>query len=389
MRLFGPRFCGPRAASPLFALFACLVLAACGDRPTTNNGETNNGETNNGATNNGFVAPATGEQVYSQRLERGNTFTCSTCHALTEPADDGITRPGHPIGDAFGRPSYKNGKVTELRDAVNSCITEWMAGDAWADDDESWILLRDWLEDMSPPESETLTFEIGEPPADLTGGDPEAGRELFNTSCVVCHGMDAAGTEKAPPLGGTMLDPAYIAERVRKSGNANSAVYEGLSGGVMPFWAPDRITDPQLLDIVAFVSQAEAVEPTNNGTTNNENNQGMRSCESTHAKVGQSLTFDTKFHGVRGTATIVDDCTIQVTNFFFDGNGIEVRFYGSLGGDYRNGFPIGPDLYNFPTGYEDATLRVQLPMDKTLDDVDGLSVWCVAAGISFGDGLFE
>ena len=376
----------------LILAFGALALVACGGPEPSNNGGSNNGGSNNGATNNGVKAPTTGEEVYSQRLEGANTFTCSTCHALTEPADDGLTRPGHPIGDAFGRPSYKNGQLTDLRDAVNSCVTEWMAGDALADDDERWVLLRDWLEEMSPAESEPLTFEVGDPPADLAGGDADAGQALFNTSCVVCHGTDAAGTEKAPPLGGTMLDPEYIAERVRHSGNANSSVYDGLTGGVMPFWAPDRITDAQLLDLIAFVAVAEIVEPTNNGANNganNENNEATRTCDATHARVGQSLTFSTKFHGVQGTATIVDDCTIRVDNFFFDGNGIEVRFYGGLDGDYRNGFPIGPELYNFPTGYEDETLTVQLPAGRTVDDLDGLSVWCVAAGVSFGDGLFE
>jgi hypothetical protein len=40
--------------------------------------------------------------------------------------------------------------------------------------------------------------------------------------------------------------------------------------------------------------------------------------------------FNTKFHGVKGTATIVDDCTIEITDFQYDGQGIVVDFYGGL-----------------------------------------------------------
>ena len=40
-----------------------------------------------------------------------------TCHALEEPADD-FRRPGHPIGNAANRPSYKNGQLTDIIDAI-------------------------------------------------------------------------------------------------------------------------------------------------------------------------------------------------------------------------------------------------------------------------------
>ena len=36
-----------------------------------------------------------------------------------------------------------------------------------------------------------------------------------------------------------------------------------------------------------------------------------------------------------------------------------------------------------------GTLVATVPEGKTLDDVDGISIWCVAARVSFGDGTFE
>ena len=50
----------------------------------------------------GTAAPS-GEALYSERHSDGNTFACATCHALQEPASDGIRRPGRSIGDANER----------------------------------------------------------------------------------------------------------------------------------------------------------------------------------------------------------------------------------------------------------------------------------------------
>ena len=111
-----------------------------------------------------------------------------------------------------------------------------------------------------------------------------------------------------------------------------------------------------------------------------------RECAATHAEVGHATTLSERAHDVRGTATIVDDCTIELTNFTYDGRGLDVRIYAAHGGDYANGFAISNDLLG--TAYSNETLRVQLPEGMTLDDLDGVSVWCVEAGVSFGDGLF-
>jgi len=40
------------------------------------------------------------------------------------------------------------------------------------------------------------------------------------------------------------------------------------------------------------------------------------------------------------------------------------------------------------TPYAGETITARLPGSMTLDDLDGVSVWCVPAGVSFGDGLF-
>lgn len=328
---------------------------------------------------------ASGQELYLQPHTDGNTFACATCHALEEPAADGIRRPGHQVGDAANRPSYKNGQLDELIDAVNSCRVEWMAATAFSDDDPRWLSLSEYLGDAAGDSAApALTYQIVAAPEDLTGGDEMAGQDIFNESCVVCHGVDAMGTERAPPLRGQLLDAETVARRIRTSGATNSSVYEGLSGGRMPFWAAGRLSDEEVLDLVAFVLANDGGGGGGGGMS------GLRECDATHPKIGQVAQLSTLAHQVSGTAVIVDDCTIRLDNFVFDGAGIDVRFYSGFGGDYIGGFSMSEEDIRRPQGYDGSeTVYAQLPEGRTLDELDGISVWCVPVSASFGDGLFQ
>jgi mono/diheme cytochrome c family protein len=366
-----------------------------------------------------------GEAVYMNAVDGGNVFACNTCHALQEPSVDGIRRVGHALGDATRRPSWKNGKVATMLEAVNSCLSEWMnVPEPWKEADKRWQALYKWLDGMggegdAPP----VNIQISPPPDDLSGGNPEAGQALFNQSCTMCHGNNAAGGCCGPPLAGTGLEPDYIALRVRTSGLSDSPVYDGLTGGIMPFWGLDRLSDDELRDVVAFVSKSTITPPTEDVTDPPDTDAGgppedtatppedtatppedstqppddtgtpiedtATACLQTNAKVGWTTTLSTKSHNVKGNATIVDDCTIVITNFFFDGSGIDVRLYGAIDSNFGVGFAIGPQLFNFPVGYDNETLSFTLPEGKTMDDLNSISVWCVTVGISFGDGVFS
>lgn len=340
---------------------------------------------------------STGEELYLLPHDDGNTFACTTCHALEEPPANGIRRAAHQVGDAANRPTYKNGQLTDFREAVNTCRVEWMRSTPFAPDDSRWASLADFLrEQAGEAEAPELSFDVVQPPLDLEGGDSLAGQELFNSSCVGCHGVDAVGTMRAPPLNGELLNAEMIARRIRTSGTVNSSVYEGLTGGTMPFWAADRLTEEEVLDLVAFVLQNDPQAGGGGGVPSD-----LRECASTHPKIGQVAELDGiggrpgTFHQVSGTAMIIDDCTIRVDNFFFDGSGINVRFYGGLGGNYLGGFSMSEqDIRRPPPGdgtlaYNGETVFVQLPEGRTLNELDGMSVWCVPVDQSFGDGLFE
>ena len=331
-----------------------------------------------------------GREIYENRLEDGNVFACATCHALSEPAEDGLTRPGHPIGDAVARPSWKNGEVDSVLDAVNSCRDEWMnAREPWTADDPDWLALESFLVSQAPAEAPPITVEIVQPPADLSGGDPMAGKEAFESRCVTCHSADGSISELAPNVLFRGVEPETIARRVRTSGRSGGVYGDVLTGGLMPFWGADRLSETQLLDIVAYVSMDGGAPPP--PPTDPDDIPGAEppeGCESTHPRVGQVAELQEFFHDVAGTAEIIDDCTVEIRDFVFDGQGIDVRIYGGFEGDYNLGISMSENLL-LPNGYDGVTIYATLPSGRTWDDVDGISVWCVPVGIDFGSGQFR
>jgi len=116
--------------------------------------------------------------------------------------------------------------------------------------------------------------------------------------------------------------------------------------------------------------------------------EGNGRCTKNHSKVGYSGSFSSLAHNVSGTATIIDDCTIEVTSFTYDGGGPSVYFYAGIDHQYSasTAFPIGSQLNG--QVYNGETIEVTLPNGKTFDDLTGLSVWCADFNADFGNMTF-
>ncbi len=115
--------------------------------------------------------------------------------------------------------------------------------------------------------------------------------------------------------------------------------------------------------------------------------EGTAVCgRSDNVKVGQVANLSTLAHRVSGRAMVVDNCTIEITSFNYDGQGLpDVFVYGALAANYAAGFAIGSNLFGTPRA--NTTVRVTLKAGE-LNQLDGISIWCVRAGVSFGDGRF-
>lgn len=117
---------------------------------------------------------------------------------------------------------------------------------------------------------------------------------------------------------------------------------------------------------------------------------GGAGCGRLDAHVGWYADLTTRFHGVSGRVTVTDDCTLTVTGFNYDGQGIDVRFYAAppMTG-FAQGTALGPQLYRPQQPWQNETLVVALPAGLTPASLDRISVWCIDVGVDFGSGAFR
>lgn len=108
-----------------------------------------------------------------------------------------------------------------------------------------------------------------------------------------------------------------------------------------------------------------------------------------HPNVGKSASLDIPgHHDVSGTAHLVNNRTVELRNFNFDGGGIIIQVYLSPNPTTFSPYvAISEDL--FGTVYSNSTVTLDVPVGTDLNSYTNISIWCVAAGVSFGDGSFQ
>lgn len=105
-------------------------------------------------------------------------------------------------------------------------------------------------------------------------------------------------------------------------------------------------------------------------------------------RVGYVAELTNRFiHGVSGTARIVDNRTIVIENFNFDGLGVPPAVVGIVNEDFAKPTILLGNIFN-PAGYHNATLWVPLPEGVTLDDVPMISISCLGGVAAFQYGNF-
>ncbi len=332
-----------------------------------------------------------GRNVFRAPDLAGNGMSCATCHGVgpgdASPGASGPVRPAHGLGDAANRPHWHGGAVVDLRSAVNRCRDDWMEASPLAVDDPYWTSLAAYLASLAQSAEPAPPLVTDAVPPTMSGpgdGDPVRGCEVFHRACSACHGEDGAGTETlGPSLWTTIYTQDEIRSRVRLSGPTSSLVpgtlWEGLLGNRMPFFAPDRLGDEDLEDIVAYMGVA--IDPR------------RRSCDDVAVEPVALLragSFQTILHGVRGRAEHWSDRTIRLRNFFYDGNGPEfvlVWLYDHERGDPHRilrGYRISDHMAR-PRPYAGEDLEFAIPDEVTDDMFDTVSIWCTAEQTNYGE----
>ena len=107
-------------------------------------------------------------------------------------------------------------------------------------------------------------------------------------------------------------------------------------------------------------------------------------------------------HGVSGVATITGSNTIHISNFTYNGGGIEAYFYlatADTAAAIPNGVRISPNVlasasnnaFTFPnptSGAAVGNFDLTIPAGVNLDTYNTLSLWCVVARADFASNTF-
>ena len=197
-------------------------------------------------------------------------------------------------------------------------------------------------------------------------GDPDNGITLSDSAAANATGLSV-------DFGSADFDNQVV-NLVANSGSVNTSLIEGEA-------ALDHFQETLFRE--GIVERPEGPDTTDTGNT------PAPEGTSTSPLIGTSAEFSNFSHDISGTLTIIDDRTLEVSNFGYDGGGPSVFFYLGTDGEYsgaRGGILVGPQL-NGRT-YEGDTIRLTLPAGVTLDDFNGVSVWCDIFSVNFGDAMF-
>ena len=109
--------------------------------------------------------------------------------------------------------------------------------------------------------------------------------------------------------------------------------------------------------------------------------------DTTSSRVGWTALVEGTAHDVGGVAVVVDEATIEVRDFTYDGGGINARFFLVVdGGSFSDQLELTGNLVGSPS--DGDTLTLPIPSDATNELWDAITLWCLPAGVSFGFGAF-
>ncbi len=200
-----------------------------------------------------------------------------------------------------------------------------------------------------------------------TNADPTDGITLSSAATASASGLQVDFSASEAEFGGQVVN------LVANSGSSNTELVNGIE-------ALDHLQET--LFVEGIDERPPLPMPMQPGTVTTPDTQNT----SDHPAVGRSGEFSDIAHDVSGTLTVIDDRTLQITNFNYDGDGVVVFFYTGTDGNYAAGEEIGLQLNGRP--YVNETITLTIPDNLTLDDFNGISVWCVPFFANFGDARF-
>lgn len=139
-----------------------------------------------------------------------------------------------------------------------------------------------------------------------------------------------------------------------------------------------------------FVSCNNDQENDNQQATNLQANPApeARDCSSSSSLIGQSRQLRiSSLYGISGLVTIISDCEIEISDFFYNGLGPNISVYAGINGDFRGGVNMSQPLNG--RAFEGETLNLFLPENTSFNEFNSISIWCFQFDVNFSSASFQ
>ena len=189
--------------------------------------------------------------------------SCAHCHATVSPQEElsqtKHIRPAFPVHNTAHRGAWKNkkaGKVKTAGDAGNICVRAFQKRKKGLTPDEL-ANLNAYLASISPGK-DVKPRKIGyapKLPENLDGGDKENGKKIVAQTCLVCHGPsdDHIQSELKPGRRNKMKVAMKVRGWIRDK--KTKKLKFKANAGMMGFIATNRVSDQELLDVLAYLGK--------------------------------------------------------------------------------------------------------------------------------------
>ena len=191
----------------------------------------------------------------------GNNLACVNCHI-----DAGGRKFGNPwVGTFVSFPQYRGREdaISTTEERINGCMERSMNGRKLALDGDEMKAMMSYLQFLSTGIAVGAKLEGGgtlklKPLA--RAADPVAGKLVYATTCVACHGANGEGLRrgKAGDADGYQFPPVWGADSYNNgAGMARVTLAAGFIKGNMPSGVSHTtaiLSDEQAFDVSAYVN---------------------------------------------------------------------------------------------------------------------------------------
>ncbi|HSH25553.1 MAG TPA: c-type cytochrome [Massilibacterium sp.] len=184
----------------------------------------------------------------------GNKLSCISCHA-----DAGLNEQEIPlVGFVTQTPMYRGreAKVLNTEDRINECFARSMNGkflDPDGEDMRALVSYFNFIAEGVPMGAKDIPWRGQNDLKELTVPDVNNGQDIYQNSCLSCHGDNGQGTQAGPPVFGpdSYNDGAGLA-RLSKLG--------GFIQRNMPKGAGGSLSEQEAIDVAAYILMQERPE---------------------------------------------------------------------------------------------------------------------------------